>query len=39
MIKIDKGEAPAFLRDLKKKGLGETTVIMGGLLNENMKGE
>ena len=27
------------LKDLKKKGLGDTTVIMGGLLNENMKGE
>ena len=27
------------LEDLKKKGLGDTTIIMGGLLNENMKGE
>ena len=27
------------LEDLKEKGLGDTTIIMGGLLNENMKGE
>lgn len=27
------------LKDLKEKGLGDTTIIMGGLLNENMKGE
>ena len=27
------------LEDLKQKGLGNTHVIMGGLLNENMKGE
>ena len=27
------------LEDLKEKGLGDTTIIMGGLLNENMKGK